>query len=181
MPESEAPPSGIFKFTGGFALSSQAIGFINSFQGCLQMIVQFAIFPLVSRRLGNLMTFRTVVFLYPFYYCLVPYLVLLPRSLRYPGILAVLVFKATAQSLSFPSIQIMIAYSVPSKRVLGTANGLAASSANLGRVLGPIATGIVHSWSLRLGYSGMSWWVCAAIAAIGAGASLWIEGGKRSE
>lgn len=181
MPESEAPLSGLLKFTGGFALSTKAIGFILSSQGVLQIVAQLLVFPAVIRRLGTLRTFRMIVFLYPIYYCLVPYVALLPHSLRYPGIYLVLIFKVTAQSLSFPSMQIMIANAAPSKRVLGTINGFAASSASLARAFGPTLAGIVQSWGLSLGYSGLSWWSCAAVALGGAGFSLWIEERKRCE
>lgn len=179
LPESDEPPASLLKFTGGFALSTKTIGFILSSQGILQMIAQLLVFPAVTRRLGSLRTFRTVVFLYPIYYCLVPYLALLPEFLRYPGIYLVLIFKVTAQSLSFPSMQIMIANAAPSKRVLGTINGFAASSASLARAIGPTLAGIVQSWGLSMGYSGLSWWSCAAVAIVGAGFSLWMEEKKR--
>jgi len=172
MPESDEPPSSILKFTGGFGLSSKTVGFILSSQGILQMIAQLLVFPIVQRRLGSLRTFRTVVFLYPVYYCLLPYLALLPIALRYPGIYLVLIFKVTAQSLAFPSVQIMIANAAPSKRVLGTINGFAASSASLARAFGPTVAGLVETFGLSIGYSILSWWTCAAVAIIGAGISM---------
>lgn len=175
MPESETPPSLPFKFTGGFALPTKTVGFILAGQGFLQMIAQVAIFPYVSKKLGPLRTLRIVVFAYPALYFLVPYLALLPRTLRYPGIFLVLVWKVTAQSLSFPSIQIMLAGHSPSNKVLGTIMGVAASSASLARTLGPILAGLVQSFGLQEGYAGLSWWFCATIAIVGAVVSTWMK------
>jgi len=172
MPESDEPPSSIIKFTGGFGLSSKTVGFILSSQGALQMVAQLFIFPIVQRKFGSLRTFRTVLFLYPIYYCLLPYLALLPVALRYPGIYLVLIFKVTAQSLAFPSVQIMITNAAPSKRVLGTINGFAASSASLARAFGPTVAGLVETFGLSIGYSVLSWWTCAAVAITGAAFSL---------
>jgi len=180
MPESDTPPSGPFKFTGGFALSTKTIGMILSSQGVLQMIAQLLVFPVVNRRLGSLKTFRTVIFLYPMYYCLVPYAALLHEQLRYPGIYLLLIFKVTAQSLSFPSTQIMLANAAPSKRVLGTLNGFAASSASLARAFGPTLAGLVQSWGLNMGYSGLPWWSCALVAVLGAIVSIRMKDEKRS-
>lgn len=152
---------------GGFALSTKRIGFILSVQGLLQMVAQLFFFPWVTAKLGSLRTFRLVVLAYPFLYFLIPYLVLLPPGLRMAGIYAVLVWKVTAQSLAFPSMIIMIANAAPSKRVLGTLNGAAASSASLCRAIGPTVSGIIQAAGLRAGYVGLPWWASSAVAVAG--------------
>ncbi|KAF2091573.1 MFS general substrate transporter [Saccharata proteae CBS 121410] len=175
MPESDAAPDLPFKFVGGFALPAKTIGYILSMQGFLQMIVQVFIFPFVSRKLGSLATFRLVVFAYPVLYTLTPYLTLLPTEYRMVGVYMVLVWKVTAQSLAYPSTAIMLANSAPSKKVLGTLNGVAASSASLCRAFGPTVSGLIQSAGLSLGYGGLSWWACAFVALIGATQSLWMR------
>jgi MFS family permease len=181
MPESDTPPELPFKFTGGFALPTKTVGLILSFQGVLQMIAQLGLFPMISARLGALKTFRFIIFGYPFLYFLIPYLALLPTALRFPGIFFILVWKVTAQSLSFPSMQMMLAGYAPSKRVLGTINGVAASSASLARALGPTLAGLVQSFGLSLGYSGLSWWFCAVIATAGITISTWMREEESSD
>jgi len=161
-----------FKFDGGFGLSAKMIGFILSFQGFLQMIAQVIIFPLVSDRFGPLTTFRIAVLGYPLLYLLIPYLALVPQSLRFLCISLVLLWKVTAQSFSFPAQSIMLANSAPSKRVLGTLNGLAMSAASLARAFGPTVIGYVHAVGRQSGYSIFSWWSCALVALIGAVVSL---------
>lgn len=153
-------------------MSAKMIGFILSFQGFLQMIAQVIIFPLVSDRFGPLTTFRIAVLGYPLLYLLIPYLALVPQSLRFLCISLVLLWKVTAQSFSFPSQSIMLANSAPSKRVLGTLNGLAMSSASLARAFGPTVIGYVHTVGRQSGYSIFSWWSCALVALIGAVVSL---------
>jgi MFS family permease len=167
-PDSDVPPIFPFKFDGGFGLSAKTIGLILSLQGFLQMIAQIIIFPLVSDRFGPLTTFRIAVLSYPFLYLLVPYLALVPQSIRFLCITIVLLWKVTAQSFSFPSQSIMLANSAPSKRVLGTLNGLAMSSASLARAFGPTLIGYIHAVGRQSGYSIFSWWSCALVALIGA-------------
>ncbi|KAL0254437.1 hypothetical protein SLS55_009912 [Diplodia seriata] len=182
MPKSSEPPSLPFKFIGGFALPTKTIGFILSAQGFFQMIVQIFIFPVVSRKFGPLKTFRAVIFAYPFLYTLTPYLTLLPETMRMSGVLLVLIWKVTAQSLAYPPLAIMLANSAPSKKVLGTLNGVAASSASLCRAFGPTVSGGIQSAGLSLGYSGLAWWTCAFVAIIGATESIWMrEINKRFE
>ena len=169
---SDVPPVWPFKFDGGFGLSAKTIGLILSFQGFLQMIAQIIIFPIVSDRFGSLTTFRIAVLGYPLLYLLIPYLALVPQTLRYPCITLVLLWKVTAQSFSFPSQSIMLANSAPSKRVLGTLNGLAMSSASLARAFGPTVIGYIHAVGRQSGYSIFSWWSCAVMALVGAAISL---------
>lgn len=181
LSESDEPTDLPFKFLGGFGLATKEIGFILSLQGVLQMIAQIFFFPWVTQKLGSLCTFRLVVVAYPLLYVLVPYLVLLPHSLRMIGIYVVLAWKVTAQSLAFPSMAIMIANSAPSKRVLGTLNGAAASSASLCRAIGPTFSGYVQSAGLRIGYVGLPWWTSAGVAVCGASLSLLMSDRRKDQ
>ena len=96
-----------------------------------------------------------------------------------PGVYLVILWKVFGQCLSYPSLAIMLANMAPSKRVLGTLNGSAASSASLCRAFGPAVSGIVHSLGMGAGYSGLSWWTIAVVAALGATESLWMKEEKR--
>jgi hypothetical protein len=170
-PESEQAPQLPFKFKGGFGYSTQTIGIILSVQGVLQMIAQLVLFPWISRRLGSLRTFWFTIASYPFLYLLAPYLALLRNDLRIPGIMLVLVWKVTAQSLSYPSLNMMLANAAPSKKVLGTLNGAAASSASIFRGFGPTVSGALATLGDRNGVSGLPWWTCAGIALV-----AWVPG-----
>ncbi|KAL1594539.1 hypothetical protein SLS60_010299 [Paraconiothyrium brasiliense] len=156
-----------FYFTGGFHLSTQTNGLILSIQGVLQMFAQLIIFPWIIKKLGSLRTFWLTIALYPFLYIMAPYLALLPKSLRIPGIVLLLVWKVTAQALSYPSLAIMLANASPSKKVLGTLNGAAAASASVMRGFGPTVSGAVDSVGVQIGMSGLAWWTIAGVAIIG--------------
>lgn len=135
------------------------------------MFAQIIVFPWLSRRLGSLRTFWITLCLYPVLYLLAPYLILLPETLRIPGLMLLLVGKVTFQSLSYPSLAIILTNSAPSKRVLGTLNGVAMSMASVSRGFGPTVSGAMDSIGDTIGMSGLAWWTIAAVALLG-----WLPG-----
>lgn len=143
------------------------------------MFATLFVFPFVNRKIGSLATFRFVVLSYPILYLLVPYLTLVPTALRMPCIYFVLVWKVTAQALSYPSLAIMLANAAPSKKVLGTLNGVAASSASLCRAFGPTLSGLIQSLGLSVGTLGLPWWANSLVAVVGAVLSLQMIEEKR--
>jgi hypothetical protein len=140
------------------------------------MFAQIVVFPWINRRMGSLRTFWLTMVTYPFLYIIAPYLALLPRQLRIPGIFVLLVWKVTAQSLSYPSLNMMLVRASPSTKVLGTLHGAAASSASLCRGFGPTISGAIMTAGQSHGISGLAWWVCAGIAFI-----AWIPGSLMEE
>ncbi|KAK3113447.1 hypothetical protein LTR53_009253 [Teratosphaeriaceae sp. CCFEE 6253] len=179
MPESDTPPSLPFKFLGGFALSTKSIGAILAVQGFIQMVATMLVFPLVSRKLGSLATYRLVVLSYPILYLAVPYLTLVPLRWRMPAVWVVIIWKVTAQAFAFPSTNIMLANSAPSTKVLGTLNGVASSAASGMRAFGPTVSGVLQSAGLSVGMLGLPWWFNALIACSGAVLSLFMVEEKR--
>ena len=173
MPESDAPPSLPFWFTGGFALSTKSIGAILSVQGVIQMFATMVVFPTVQLKLGTLRTYRMVVLTYPLLYLCVPYLTLVPVRLRMPAVYVILVWKVTAQAFSFPSNNMMLSNATP-RRQRGTFNGVAQSSASLARAIGPTVSGLLQAAGLTEGILGLPWWVNALVATLGAILSLFM-------
>lgn len=180
MPESHQSPNLPFQFTGGFALPTKEIGFILSVQGFIQMFITIFVFPVVNRKFGSIATFRFVAISYPLLYILVPYLTLVPSWLRMPGIYGVLIWKVTAQALTFPSLAIMLANAAPTRKVLGTLNGVAASSASLCRAFGPTLSGLIQSAGLSVGILGLPWWANSLAAMIGGALCLCMVEEKRA-
>ena len=172
LPKSDMAPHLPFQFLGGFALPTKTIGFILSAQGIIQTIATLVVFPFVSERFGSLNTFRLSALSYPLLYIIVPYLTVLPAFLQMPMLYAVVVWKVTAQAFAFPPLQILLANSAPSKRVLGTLNGTAASSASLCRAIGPTLSGFIQSAGLSAGSVGLPWWANCSVAIVGACLSL---------
>lgn len=153
-------------------MSTKSIGSILSLQGIIQTFATLLMFPIVSGKLGSLRTFRLAVLSYPLLYILVPYLTVAPEWLRMPGLYLVIVWKVTAQAFALPPIQILLANSAPSKRVLGTLNGTAASSASLCRAFGPTFSGLIQAAGLSIGCVGLPWWTSSVVAVSGAVLSL---------
>lgn len=160
-----------FFFSGGFGWSTQTNGGFLATQGFLQMLAQILLFPWLSKKVGSLRTFWIAMALYPLLYLLAPYLVLLPPVLRVPGLMLLLVAKVTFQSLSYPSLAIILTNSSPSKRVLGTLNGVAMSTASICRGFGPTLSGALDSVGDMIGMTGLAWWAIAAVALLG-----WLPG-----
>lgn len=156
-------------------MSTKTIGFMMAVQGVYSMVAQLFLFPFLVRRLGTLRTFRFVLLVWPLLYFIVPYLVLLPSQLQKLGIYACLIVKITFHVIAFPSTAILIANAAPSKSVLGSVNGVAASVACLARALGPTTTGFFHTVGLKMGYNGLAWWIGGIVCAIGAFESFWME------
>lgn len=167
-----------FKFVDGFGFETKTIGVIMSIQGLYSLLSNYAIVPPVTRRLGSLRLFRLLAISYFLLYLVTPYLVLLPEDMRMPAVYVLVIWKCTFSTMAYPSNAILLANSAPSKQVLGTINGIAASTASLCRALGPTVSGLLYSWGLQTGYSGLAWWFSGLITIVGAYLSLQItEGG----
>ncbi|KAL9109788.1 MAG: hypothetical protein Q9227_005657 [Pyrenula ochraceoflavens] len=175
QPKSYEKPSLPFKFSGGFALSSKAVGAMMAVQGFYSMIAQLWLFPWAVRRLGTLTTFRTVILVWPVLDFAVPYLLLLPERYQIAAVYFFLIAKITLHVIAFPSMTMLITNSAPSTLVLGTINGVAASTACLARAIGPTVTGFVHAVGLQHGYVGLAWWVMGLMCTLGAVESFWLE------
>ncbi|KAI8689898.1 MFS domain-containing protein [Fusarium falciforme] len=171
-----------FRFTDGFGLETKVIGFIMSVQGLYSLFSNYLIVPPVTRRLGSLRLFRLLAFSYFALYLVTPYLVLLPEPMRMPAIYLLVIWKCTFSTMAYPSNAILLANSAPSKQVLGTINGIAASTASLCRALGPTLSGLLYSLGLQTGYSGLAWWFSGLVTIVGAYLSSQItEGGPQEE
>jgi hypothetical protein len=182
-PENVEQWHSILKFVGGYGLTTKQIGIVLSVQGVYSMMATIFLFPIVVRRLGALGLFRFMAISYPILYITTPYLVLLPDSLRMIGLYAVVVWKCTFSTMAYPSNAILLTNSAPSLLMLGTINGVAASTASLSRAFGPTVSGFLFSAGLRFGYSGLAWWCSAIIAVIGALISLGMtdKGGRMDD
>ena len=175
QPSASVLPRLPFFFTGGFELSTKTIGLMLAVQGIYSMFAQLWLFPWAVRRLGTLNMFRLVMLVWPLLYLIVPYTVLLPERIRMPAVYFCLLTKITFHVIAFPSIAILLNNAVPSRLVLGTVNGVAASTASLSRAFGPAVTGTVNAFGLQIGCIGLAWWINGIVCAIGAMESFWMN------
>ncbi|KAL3421131.1 major facilitator superfamily transporter [Phlyctema vagabunda] len=171
-PDPPQPTHLPFKFVSGYGLDTKEIGVILSIQGLYSMVATLFLFPFMVRRLGALGLFRLITLSYPILYITTPYLVLLPENLKMAGVYGVVIWKCTCATMAYPSNAILLTNSAPSLLMLGTINGVAASTASLSRAFGPTVSGFLFSIGMKLGYSGLAWWCSAIMTVAGAFISL---------
>lgn len=157
-----------FRFVDGFGMDTKTIGIIMSVQGVYSLLSNYLVVAPATRRLGSLRLFRMLAFSYFALYLVTPYLVLLPENMRMTAVYILVIWKCTFATMAYPSNAILLANSAPSKQVLGTINGIAASTASLCRALGPAVSGLLYAWGLQTGYSGLAWWFSGFVSIIGA-------------
>ncbi|KAM0475024.1 hypothetical protein ACHAPX_007155 [Trichoderma viride] len=158
-----------FYFTGGFGLSSGTIGTLFTIYGITCGLIQFLIYPPMVNRYGVLNCFKVVSILTPFVYFITPYTSLLPTpATRFAAILFVMMIKAFAIIIAFPSTTILLTNSATSLSILGTLNGFATMFSGLGRAFGPASTGLAFSWGVEHGYIVSAYFFLGVVAAIGA-------------
>ncbi|KAM6537381.1 hypothetical protein FALCPG4_003304 [Fusarium falciforme] len=158
-----------FYFSGGFGLEHGQIGLIFTLYGIVCGVIQFLLYPPIVTRFGVLRCFRVCCLLMPLVYFLTPYCVLFPTAQsRLVALLVVLLIKAAAIIVAFPSTTILLTNSCTSLRVLGTLNGYATTFSGIGRALGPASTGAVFTWGADNGYMVTPWFYLMFVAILGA-------------
>jgi len=159
-----------FKFVGGFGYSEKEIGLVISLQGVYSMITNWFIVPWAKDRFGELRVFRAVAYSYFLLYIVAPYVAILPDNLLIFGLAALIMWKITFGTLAYPTNALLVAKSAPNKLLLGSINGVSASTASLCRAVGPTLTGVLNTAGLKAGYSGLPWWfsslVCIVVAVV---------------
>lgn len=162
----------LFHIPGGLGLTTKAVGLIMSVNGVIALFVQGIIFPVLANWLGVWTIFVLVTVLGPIAHVIVPYLVLLPENLVYPGIYTCLTIRNILHILAYPVILILLKQASPSLSVLGKINGLAASAAAACRTIAPPIAGILYGMGINIGFTGLAWWGSTFVALLGA-LQLW--------
>lgn len=178
-PPSDEPPHHLFKFVGGFGLTTHEIGFILAVQGVVSMLSQFFLFPPLVQYFGSLNVYRFCMIAYPIAYIMVPYLDFLPKGYYgMVGIYFVVVVKILFSVHAYPCNAILLTNAAPSFLVLGAINGVAASTASIFRAFGPTITGLIYAKGLDLGMVGLAWWVNGGVCMLGGLQTLWMTADK---
>ncbi|KAK5074051.1 hypothetical protein LTS08_008011 [Lithohypha guttulata] len=163
------------KFAGGFNLDSSRIGWLFTIYGIFGMVVQFAIFPPLVRKLGVLNCYKAIAVTFPFVYIAIPYTSLLRTDTqRQTVMMALMLIKGFCAIFAFPCSTILLTNSAASLKVLGTLNGAATSISACGRAAGPALAGLMFSLGAENGYMILPWWTLAFIALVGAVPAWWL-------
>lgn len=167
-------------FTGGLGLSLQQVGTVMAIDGAIALVVQGLIFPWAASKLGIWRLFVLVTIVHPIAYVIVPYLVLLPEHLVYPGLYLCLTVRNLLAIMAYPLLLILLKDASPSPKCLGKINGLAASTGAACRTLASPIAGLLYGIGSQMGFSAIAWWATALVAVAGAIQVLFISQRKGS-
>lgn len=162
-----AASGSLFHIEGGLGLETKTVGLIMSVNGIIALFIQAVIFPFVAEWLGVFHTFMMVTILHPVAFFIVPYLVLLPGNLLFPGIYFCLFIRQFLSILDYPVILIMLKQACPAPRYLGKINGLAASVGAASRMIAPPVAGLLYAKGSKIGFTGLAWYGAGVVAIFG--------------
>jgi len=137
---------------GGLSFTSEQIATTYLIAGVAVLGAQL-VAPTIIDRFGPLLTYRVAAFYFGMFTCLFPFLNLFTSSgktLMMVGACIIFLFRNACSILCFTSLFLLVNHSTDSD-LIGTANGLAQSTASLFRGIGPLSGGFMLSWSLSNG------------------------------
>jgi len=138
---------------GGLKFNSEQVGIMFIVSGISLGITQIFICPLVIDKFGALRSFQVFSFFYVPFTVLTPFLNLLtPYGSTVVTVVCAILFviRSALDVVIFTCVFLFVNHSVEPDLV-GTANGIAQSSASLCRGFGPLLGGIMLTWSLSNG------------------------------
>ena len=165
-----------FLCTDGFAMSSSRIGLLLMVNGMVGMVLQFVVFPPSVKKLGVLPCLRVCAIAFFFLYALVPFAALIrSATAREAALLAIMIFKTLLTVFAWPCSTILLTNSAASPGILGTLNGVATSTAAIGRTVGPAIGGAMFTIGLSKGSIVLPWLAIAMMAVFGVIPLFWLR------
>ncbi|BGO90910.1 hypothetical protein NBRC10512_002338 [Rhodotorula toruloides] len=171
---------------GGLGFKESDIGFALSLNGLLSVALQVLFFPPLQKRFGTVRLYRTFMSLWPVVFALFPVMGWCARERGRREVWTVMVVMLALKSIanmSYGCNMLNITDSAPSKRLLGTLNGVAQMVASLMRALGPFTASSLFAFSVshRLWGGNFVFVVMVLLALVGAGSTFALhEGGRAS-
>ncbi|KAJ1666281.1 hypothetical protein EV178_002392 [Coemansia sp. RSA 1646] len=163
---------------GGLGFEARSIGFSLAFSSLAVFYVQLFVYPRLERKYGALFCYKRGQMLMIIPYILIPFLSVLSADLekavtdpkfanimRLPDkwngataveyvtfwvlLVSLLLLLTVAKILTSTSINILTVNIAPSKADLGTMNGMQQMAMTVTRVIGPLLTGAIWTWSMK--------------------------------
>ena len=91
----------LLNLSGGFGMSTASIGNVLLTQAVIATIVQLAVVPIIIKRFGALRTYRWTLFVFPWMYCLTPFVIKLPMPISVIALLLDLWIKVLLVALGY--------------------------------------------------------------------------------
>ncbi|KAK4947983.1 hypothetical protein LTR10_013036 [Elasticomyces elasticus] len=168
-------PRDLIHFSGGPGMSTSETGMAMSASAVFSIFVISVVFSPVVMRLGTLTAMRLNIWLYPFAYFFIPYLVFTRsgpdsgKGYTWGGIAIILFLKTFAAAFTFTGAPILVQNAQRDKSNLGLVNGIAQTAAAAARAVGPLLMGLMGTVGERYGIGGLGFWFLTFVAAIGVG------------
>ncbi|GAA5872088.1 hypothetical protein JCM1840_006316 [Sporobolomyces johnsonii] len=171
---------------GGLGFHESDIGTALSLSGLCSVGFQILLFPPLQRHFGTVPLYRGLMSIYPAVFALFPVMSWCARYRSRAAVWAAMVVFLLLKSIgnmSYATNMIAITDAAPSKRLLGTLNGVAQMCSSLMRSLGPFGASSLFAFSVSHQLAGglLVFYIMIALAFVAA-ASTWRlhEGGRAS-
>ncbi|GAA5972337.1 hypothetical protein JCM8115_001258 [Rhodotorula mucilaginosa] len=170
---------------GGLGFKEADIGIALSISGLASVTFQILLFPPLQQRVGTVRLYRRLMSLWPVVYILFPVMSWCARVKGRRAVWVVLtcflVLKAIA-NMAYACNMITITDSSPSKRLLGSLNGVAQMCSSLMRSIGPFGASSLFAFSVSRHLLGgqLVFLVMIVLAIAGAVATLALHEGGRA-
>ena len=112
----------LFRLTGSFGLSPSSVGNVLLTQAVTAVLVQIIIVPRLLTRFGPIQTYRWTLFVFPWLYCMTPFVVKLPSPLSLIALLVDLWIKVLLVALGYVCSAILCVHSSYPESLQITAN-----------------------------------------------------------
>lgn len=159
--------------------------------GALGIALQLLLYPLLSARLGTIVSWRVFLTFFPFAYFAVPFLSLVPSATEPPApksgvqvwvaLAGVLALQVLGRTFALPAQTILVNNCTPHPSVLGTVHGVGQSVSSFARTVGPVVGGVLYGLGLDKGVVGGVWWGLSGVAVGGFVASFFVREGNGHE
>ncbi|KAK9768290.1 hypothetical protein K7432_001203 [Basidiobolus ranarum] len=145
---------------GGLHFTTKQTGLFLSFCGIITPPIQWFLYPWLHSVFGPRKFLRLSMLILTPVHFLIPFVSYVAQKesdntsqLVWVALLALLSMRVACNVFSFTNCNILVANSAPSRRVLGSLNGITQVGCSLVRAIGPTVGGSLWSWSLTHDYS----------------------------
>ncbi|ORY01402.1 MFS general substrate transporter [Basidiobolus meristosporus CBS 931.73] len=145
---------------GGLHFTTKQTGLFLSFCGLITPPLQWFLYPKFHKIFGPRRLYQLSMLLLAPVYFTIPFVSNLARDesdngsrLVWAALLSLIGLRAACNVFSFTNCNILVANSAPSRRVLGSLNGINQVACSIMRAIGPTLGGTLWSWSLSHDYS----------------------------
>lgn len=162
---------------GGLGFGSRSIGATMAVGGIATFYLQLVVYPRRDRKYGSLVCYQHGQKIVILYLLCMPFLNILASKtsegtaefyLLWMILVCLLLVRVTGQVLTFTSMNLLVANIAPSRSDFGAINGMQQLAFSSMRIVGPLMSGVMWSWSIKHGYAypfnyHLVWVFCAAI------------------